>query len=80
LASGNVLLGKLRKMRTLADDDEDVGSGNRSSTKSATQQPAWMRTLHQHCQEWLKRLPEVRSYLTMTESKSKQYNARIYLV
>ncbi|QRW00298.1 cytoplasmic dynein 1 heavy chain 1 [Ceratobasidium sp. AG-Ba] len=58
ITQGNVMLGKLRKMRTLADDDEEASSGNRSSAKSANQQPAWMRTLHQHCQEWLKELPE----------------------
>ncbi|KAF8602688.1 dynein heavy chain [Ceratobasidium sp. AG-I] len=57
ITQGNQLLGKLRKMRTLADDDEEVGSGNQSSAKSANQQPAWMRTLHQHCDEWLKALP-----------------------
>ncbi|SJL06320.1 related to Cytoplasmic dynein 1 heavy chain 1 [Armillaria ostoyae] len=56
IAQGNELLGKLRKMRMLADDDDDVAPA--ASTKSQTsQQPAWMRSLLDRCQEWLSQLP-----------------------
>jgi len=55
---GNELLGKLRKMRMLADDDDEVVAS--SATKSQTsQQPAWMRALLERCREWLGQLPEV---------------------
>ncbi|KAF9015424.1 dynein heavy chain [Cyathus striatus] len=55
IAQGNELLGKLRKMRMLADDDDEVAS---TSSKSQTsQQPAWMRTLFERCREWLEQLP-----------------------
>ncbi|KAG9099539.1 hypothetical protein FS749_001026 [Ceratobasidium sp. UAMH 11750] len=73
ITQGNLLLGKLRKMRTLADDDEEASSGNRSSTKNASQQPAWMRTLHQHCQEWLKGLPENLSNLAAGGAEDPLY-------
>ncbi|PFH54718.1 hypothetical protein AMATHDRAFT_72478 [Amanita thiersii Skay4041] len=55
VVQGNELLGKLRRMRMLADDEDDVPT---SSTKSHTsQQPAWMRTLFERCREWLEQLP-----------------------
>ncbi len=45
-------------MRMLADDDDDVAPA--ASTKSQTsQQPAWMRSLLDRCQEWLSQLPSV---------------------
>ncbi|OCH92714.1 dynein heavy chain protein 1 [Obba rivulosa] len=55
VAQGNELLGKLRKTRMLADDEDDVAA---TSTKGqTTQQPAWMRQLHDRCREWLGQLP-----------------------
>jgi dynein heavy chain 1 len=56
VAQGNELLGKLRKMRTLADDDE-LGSAAGPSKSQTPQQPAWMRNLHERCREWLTQLP-----------------------
>jgi len=58
---GNVLLVKLRKMRALVDDDESEAAVTAASKTGATAQPAWMRSLLQHCQEWLASLPEVSS-------------------
>ncbi|KAG7090771.1 Cytoplasmic dynein 1 heavy chain 1 [Marasmius oreades] len=57
IAQGNEFLGKLRKTRMLADDDDEVTP---SAAKSQTsQQPAWMRTLLDRCREWLSALPSV---------------------
>ncbi|KAG1769288.1 dynein heavy chain domain-containing protein [Suillus placidus] len=56
VVQGNELLGKLRKMRTLADDDE-LGSAAGPSKSQTSQQPAWMRNLHKRCREWLMQLP-----------------------
>ncbi|KAG1825562.1 dynein heavy chain protein 1 [Suillus subaureus] len=56
VAQGNELLGKLRKMRTLADDDE-LGNAAGPSKSQTPQQPAWMRNLHERCREWLTQLP-----------------------
>ncbi|KAF8592026.1 dynein heavy chain protein 1 [Ramaria rubella] len=58
VSQGNMLLGKLRKMRTLADDEEHEASVTTASKGGTSQQPAWMRSLLQHCQEWLGGLPE----------------------
>ncbi|KAF9056435.1 dynein heavy chain protein 1 [Panaeolus papilionaceus] len=55
IAQGNELLGKIRKMRMLADDEE-VASVSTSKTQTS-QQPAWMRTLLERCREWLAELP-----------------------
>ncbi|KAF8807657.1 dynein heavy chain protein 1 [Phlegmacium glaucopus] len=56
VAQGNELLGKLRKMRMLADDDDELLT---TAVKSqGSQQPAWMRTLFERCREWLSELPE----------------------
>lgn len=60
LVIGNELLGKLRKMRTLADDEDDVPSPGSPSKSQSSQQPAWMRNLYERCREWLTQLPSVR--------------------
>ncbi|KZP00669.1 dynein heavy chain protein 1 [Calocera viscosa TUFC12733] len=57
VTQGEVLLGKLRKMKTLADDDDEAVAVPGPSGTSDTQ-PGWMRTLLQHCQDWLSALPE----------------------
>ncbi|KAH9486661.1 Cytoplasmic dynein 1 heavy chain 1 [Psilocybe cubensis] len=54
IAQGNELLGKLRKMKMLADDDDELVT---AAAKSQTSQPAWMRTLLERCREWLGQLP-----------------------
>lgn len=56
---GNELLGKLRKMRMLADDDSDAASTTGPSKGQSAQQPAWMRNLLDRCREWLALLPQV---------------------
>ena len=56
VAHGSTLLAKLRKMKSLSDDDETVTV---STSEESAHQPAWMRTLTANCQEWLGLLPEV---------------------
>ena len=66
---GNELLSKLRKTRSLADDDEDdvkPSSGPAKSQKA--EQPAWMRGLLERCKEWLAALPEVHIFLVNANS------------
>lgn len=46
-------------MRTLEDDDDEVGAKGTDAT-GTTQQPAWMRILLSNCNEWLAVLPSVR--------------------
>ncbi|KAI0090006.1 dynein heavy chain protein 1 [Irpex rosettiformis] len=58
VAQGNELLGKLRKMRSLADDDDDTASAAGPSKGQSSQQPAWMRNLLERCREWLGLLPQ----------------------
>ena len=60
---GNELLGKLRKMRMLADDDEDTTAVAVLSKNQTSQQPAWMRSLLDRSREWLSHLPAVCSAL-----------------
>jgi len=57
ISQGNALLGKLRKMRTDGDDDEDIAP-RASKQGGTTQQPLWMKSLLQHCTSWLTSLPE----------------------
>lgn len=59
VAQGNELLGKLRKMRSLADDDEEEAAGGKASHATSSQQPAWMRHLHERCRDWEAHLPKV---------------------
>ncbi|THH01513.1 hypothetical protein EW026_g1200 [Hermanssonia centrifuga] len=56
VAQGNELLGKLRKTRMLADDDDEAAPAGPSKTQTY-QQPAWMRNLLERCKEWLAQLP-----------------------
>lgn len=57
---GNKLLGKLRKMRSLADDADDEVKPSGPAKGQAVEQPAWMRTLLDRCRDWLAALPEVK--------------------
>ncbi|KAI0762764.1 dynein heavy chain protein 1 [Fomes fomentarius] len=57
VAQGHELLGKLRKMRMLADDDDEATPAAGPSGQGTSQQPAWMRNLHERCREWLQQLP-----------------------
>ncbi|KAI0639011.1 dynein heavy chain [Trametes polyzona] len=57
VAQGHELLSKLRKMRMLADDDDEATPSAGPSQGQASQQPAWMRQLHERCREWLQQLP-----------------------
>ncbi|KAG6918668.1 hypothetical protein DXG01_012485 [Tephrocybe rancida] len=65
VAQGNELLGQLRKMRMLADDDDDTAP-TAAAKAQTSQQPAWMRTLLERCKEWLTQLP------SMLETLAKQ--------
>ena len=66
IAQGNELLGKLRKTRTIADDDDEATTSGPAKGQT-TQQPAWMRQLFDRCKEWLEQLPAVRSSLLVAE-------------
>jgi dynein heavy chain 1, cytosolic len=46
-------------MRMLADDDDDSVATTGPSKGSASQQPAWMRVLHERSKDWLGQLPSV---------------------
>ncbi|TFK40902.1 dynein heavy chain protein 1 [Crucibulum laeve] len=77
VAQGNELLGKLRKMRMLADDDDEVTST--TSIKSQTsQQPAWMRTLLDRCREWLGQLPSKFKTLTKQSADNQDPLYRLF--
>lgn len=65
---GTVLLGRLLKMRSLADDDETVSVDLKKG--SALAQPAWMRALKQSCLDWLQILPTVSSEASPARSAS----------
>ncbi|KAG9023665.1 hypothetical protein FRB95_012647 [Tulasnella sp. JGI-2019a] len=65
-AQGNELLSKLRKTRTLADDEDEV-SGPSITQGGVTQQPAWMRALANNCRTWLEGLPKALSKLRTTD-------------
>ena len=54
------MLVKIRKMKSLADDDEVAYTQESSSESSgASAQPAWMRALYNNVINWSKALPEV---------------------
>lgn len=53
------MLGKLRKMRLLQDDDDETTPSTGASKGQTSQQPAWMRNLLERCREWLSQLPSV---------------------
>jgi len=57
VVQGNELLGKLRKMRALSDDDDDSVAATGPSKGSGSQQPAWMRVLYDRCKDWLGQMP-----------------------
>lgn len=61
-AQGVALLGKLVKMRQLADDEMDGGeaqvSNGNAEADASTTQPAWMRSLRANASEWLASLPD----------------------
>lgn len=52
------MLNKMRKMRTL-DDEDDEGDIKPGASGGPSQQPAWMRALLANCNEWLSSLPSV---------------------
>lgn len=70
-AQGAAVLGKLVKMRQLADDDDvepiTLASGSENATTSSngqgpsaavSRQPVWMKALYQNAVEWLEALPK----------------------
>lgn len=54
------MLGKLRKMRMLQDDDDEVTPSAGAAKGQTSRQPAWMRNLLERCKEWISQLPSVR--------------------
>ncbi|CAG8442752.1 1825_t:CDS:10 [Diversispora eburnea] len=55
-AKGYAMLVKVKKMKSLSDDDETEYSQDSGAQTSA--QPAWMRSLYSTVDNWLKTLPE----------------------
>ena len=43
----------------LADDDDDTAPAVGAPQGQTSQQPAWMRQLHDRCTEWIGQLPAV---------------------
>jgi len=43
----------------LADDDDDTAPAVGAPQGQTSQQPAWMRQLHDRCMEWIDQLPAV---------------------
>ncbi|KAJ8521794.1 hypothetical protein ONZ45_g1564 [Pleurotus djamor] len=78
IAQGNELLGKLRKMRMLADDDEDGGATAGPSKVESSQQPAWMRTLYERCRDWLGILPDKLATLAKQGSDNQDPLYRLF--
>lgn len=62
-SKGNQMLNKVRKMKSLSDDDEaaysqeSTGQKADASTQSNSSQPAWMRALSASITNWLTLLP-----------------------
>ncbi|KAF9498186.1 dynein heavy chain protein 1 [Pleurotus eryngii] len=77
IAQGNELLGKLRKMRMLTDDDDGATVSGPSKAESS-QQPAWMRTLYERCREWLGVLPTKFNTLTSQNAESQDPLYRLF--
>ncbi|KAK1226991.1 dynein heavy chain [Marasmius sp. AFHP31] len=76
IAQGNELLGKLRKMRMLSDDDDEVAPS--ASKSQPSQQPAWMRSLLDRCREWLAALPEKFNTLAPRPSENQDPLYRLF--
>lgn len=70
-AQGNAMLGKIRKMKSTADDEEVVFDQTAQTSGQGHQQPAWMRALYQNCQQWLEMLPEKISPMARTAESIK---------
>jgi dynein heavy chain 1 len=63
-SKGNNMLSKVRKMKSLSDDDEtaysqdsNAAGGDKSKQAANTAQPAWMRALNTSITNWLTLLP-----------------------
>ncbi|KAJ3090057.1 hypothetical protein HK102_004799, partial [Quaeritorhiza haematococci] len=72
-AKGNDMLLKVRKMRSLSDDEETAYSGpeTHAKEKADSQIPAWMRALAASATEWQKLLPETLSQMVRTPESIK---------
>ncbi|KAJ3863796.1 dynein heavy chain domain-containing protein, partial [Lentinula novae-zelandiae] len=77
IAQGEELLGKLRKMRMQADDDEETITAATSKSQTS-QQPAWMRQLLDRCKEWLALLPEKFNTLPAQSGESQDPLYRLF--
>ncbi|SAL98745.1 hypothetical protein [Absidia glauca] len=59
---GKAMLSKVRKMKSISDDEEvaftpEASSGPGQSASTTSQQPSWMRALHASITNWLALLP-----------------------
>jgi hypothetical protein len=74
------MLVKIRKMKSLSDDDEVAytqESGSESSGASA--QPAWMRALYSSVDNWLNILPKVSFVLLILISLNLNINTNRHI-
>ncbi|KAG8867814.1 hypothetical protein FRC20_004812 [Serendipita sp. 405] len=78
VSQGRDMLNKLRKMRTL-DDDDDATDAKSSIHTTSNQQPAWMRALLANCNEWLSLLPSSITKLPRQSSDSQDPLYRFFM-
>ncbi|CAO3629084.1 unnamed protein product [Cunninghamella echinulata] len=74
-SKGKAMLSKVRKMKSISDDDEvaftqetDASGGSATATANS-QQPAWMRALHSSITNWLSLLPNQLPLLQRDDNK-----------
>ncbi|KAJ1659203.1 dynein heavy chain [Dispira simplex] len=85
VAKGHALLGKVRKMKSLSDD-EDVafsqsGNGSSEPTSASTEanaQPAWMRSVATTTETWLRVLPTDLTAMAKDADKMQHPLYRVY--
>ncbi|RKP08503.1 dynein heavy chain [Thamnocephalis sphaerospora] len=74
---GNALLSNVRRMRSLADDEDmEEEAGTRTATNS--QQPSWMRALYTSVQGWMQMLPESVARINRTSESIKSPLFRVF--
>lgn len=78
VSQGMEMLNKLRKMRTL-DDDDDEAPVAKGAVPSSSQQPAWMRVLLANCKDWLAGLPTHVTKLPRQSSDSQDPLYRFFM-
>ncbi|KAL5535276.1 DYN1_2 [Sanghuangporus sanghuang] len=79
LAQSNDLLIKLRKMKSLVDDDVEEVKPTGPAKSLTAEQPAWMRALLDRCREWLTALPESFNTLAKQSADNQDPLNRLFL-